>query len=1693
MKLHRTSVLVVLLAVTLSLGSGGSALATQTTSVVLAAGDPGSLLLLGGVFDPVLDGVAPARGEVEVVIVQLTGAPTRVDIERLQALGATVHHYLPNNAYLVELADGNPLPIRSMERVRWVGPYLPEYKLPSPLISAPPTELKAPVTLDVQLLPGANGVMTVRAARASSNVSFRVGGIFTQSHRTLVRVVVPFADAQTVAWAMASQPQVVSVQHRPEPQLLNDDSVWVVQSYDLTNGPTEANASVPRQYPQSATVWGHGLYGEDQIVAVADSGLSTMCFFEYADGGFPTPQDAVPPSTGTIDPAAKVIAYYTIPGAVAQDHSACSYHGTHVAGSVAGDNRANLVDPAGGQANQNVGDGMAPAAQLVMQDVGAASGFSCSLSGLSGDLTVMFEQAYAAGARIHTNSWGSETPTYTSDAQDMDEMMWRREDIVFTVAMGNSGTAQGDSSIGAPATAKNIISVGGVSNGGASSRADAMTTYSRGPTADGRLKPDVVTPASSIVSANGSTSCGTTSKSGTSMATPTTAGAVTLLREYFTRGFPRLGVASAADEMIPSGALMKAALTCGATPLGQVSGNDPLGGTVTDIPSNDQGWGRTYLEGALYFAGDDERVRYRDVRHRNGIETGETATFQVDVPAGSSQLRVALAWSDPPSATSAALNLVNDLDLEVESPGSRAVYLGNVFDQGVSVSGGSADRLNPIESVRLDAPDAGTWTVRVIGFNVPGTGIALNSERQGYALVVSTGECTGDVPATPTGLAAVDNGASGVALSWDPVTGAERYRVYVAPEGCGADASSYSFLGETTVNSFVDTRTYGGYTVAYRVVADNGCNDSARSECASATSTGPCTLEPAFAGLVAVSNPSSLAQCALQLDWSEGSSSCPAGATLQYNVYRSTDPLFNPTPAELVATTNNTTFVDQTVQTATTYYYVVRAEDSTSGGAGPNGGNEEDNLVRIKGTPWVGTDTTVADFFDDGGDSTAWLDGEFPWTVSNQENSTTGGAFAYHSAVEGENYPAGTCAALVTPPLVLETGYSHELRYWARFNIEVDWDGVVVEVSTDDGGTWQDLPPSVGYPGDFSQTGNPPINACGFDSSHGGFNGPAGNADLSPWMEYTSELSAFTGDTVLIRWRLSTDPGSEFEGFYLDDITVTNVRGPGQCANPNGSVSLDSATYACTDSATVQVADADLVGTGTVDVTASATSGDSIGLTLTENPAGSGRLIGPLVLGGGGLSVVHDDVVTVTYVDASDGLGGTDVPKTATATIDCVGPVVSDLVVSDIDATTAIVSWSTDEPADSTAQAEPGTIVASSTDRTTSHAVLLEGLSPCQVYTVSVSSEDAAGNSGAAGPTAPFVTLDQTLLIDDDVESGAGGWTVDTDQSPGDGTDWSIVVDALAPSPAHTWHSSDDGSTKDDRLVAGPFVIGSGTTVLEFAHHFNFESNWDGGVLEVALDATGSQWYDVTDPAIGGVFLTGSYNGQIRTTPSSPISGRAAWSSESAGVEQVAVDLSALGGEATVWIRFRLGCDGSASRDGWWIDDIRLETTETCACAGPTFAGVDSAAAVSGEAKALVSWTAADDACATGSIEYLVYAGDGAAAVDWNVPVAITDQLSTQVAGLTPGNQYWFGVRARDGLGHVDTNTATAGPVTAEGSNPAGDSNCSGDLSSDDLVGTTLYLFGGTAGGCDEEDADGSGSTDAADLAAVVRMLFDAL
>jgi hypothetical protein len=1096
----------------------------------LAASRDGSeLLLLGAIFDPTLRepdfaqvglpaGVDGAYGIVQFKQGRIAAR------QALQAAGVEFVGYLPDNAYQVRLNNQSRALLAQSDDVRWLGPYKLGYKIHPRLW---PSSAEAISELTLELFSGVSleNVQAALAAKAPFASPLQASDLVSRK----LRYAVPAAERQHFEAEAAQISGVALIEPFDRPFLHNNDALAPIQS--------NVASTISANDCTTCSIFHHNITGTGQIAAVADTGNDDdMCFqrLDANPGSVTDFQTPVPPSTGSIDPSHKIIAYYVQPGATAYDNNATCpggspsvFHGTHTSATVVGDDFAHLSTPTA--AGVDVGDGMAPNARLVFQDVGNDT--TGCLSGLN-DPYDMYLQALNAGARVHSNSYGASTAgAYTSDDAVADRFLFDHEDMTIFFSAGNSGPGAG--TIGSPGNAKDVVTVGALNHGNNTGIAGFS---SRGPTQDGRTKPDIMAPGSNTISASGDAShtdnnCGTKGLSGTSMACPTTAGGGALLRQYFEDGYYPSGVANPADALSAHASLVKAALLNGTLAL-------PAGGV---FGGNDFGWGRIFLDDNLFFSGDGRELRVWSVPNTDGLQTAGGSVYHVTVSAGQ-ELRATLVWSDPEASPGAGATLVNNLNLSVND--GTTTYLGNVFNaSGVSVPGGSADVVNNVEQVRLPAPAAGSYTISIAAPAVPGNGRAY-TDRQGYALVVSYASCATAVAASPTALSAVNHVPMGVDLAWTNAAGSAVTQVYRAVGGCAAAAKDFQYVGSSAATSFTDLRAEGGVSYGYKVRGADGCGEGPASICVAITPSGVCDLVPTFGGLAsAVGGYPNGTTCRVRLGWGAGSSNCPAGPNVLYDVYRSTTPNFTPAAGNLLTSVSGVTSYDDNdpyVVTDTTYYYEVRAEDSTTAGSGPNGGNQESNNLELFATA-LGPPGSVGTFADGAGDGHAYGSPESPWQVTATQAHS--GTYSYHSGPDGSSYPPGVCAALSTPPLTLAAGAM--LAYWARYNAEFQFDGTVVEISTNGGASWSDLPPTTpaGYPGALSQPGN----ACGYPTTQGAFSGPAGNPGLTPWTQYQTDLSAFAGQSVMIRWRFTSDGGVEFEGFFLDDVQITNVDLPGSC------------------------------------------------------------------------------------------------------------------------------------------------------------------------------------------------------------------------------------------------------------------------------------------------------------------------------------------------------------------------------------------------------------------------------------------------------------------------------------------------------------------------------------------------------------------
>jgi serine protease AprX len=190
-------------------------------------------------------------------------------------------------------------------------------------------------------------------------------------------------------------------------------------------------------------------------------------------------------------------------------------HGSHVAGIAAGS----------GAASDGKYRGVASEATLYAAKVLDARGGG-SMSGVMAGI----EWAVNQGVHVINLSLGSDGACDGTDAlSTMCDQAVQQHGIVVCAAAGNAGPSA--STVGSPGCARWVITVGAVDDN------DAIANFSsRGPTSDGRVKPDVVFPGVGIVAAQASgtalgrvVATGYVELSGTSMATPHAAGSVALL------------------------------------------------------------------------------------------------------------------------------------------------------------------------------------------------------------------------------------------------------------------------------------------------------------------------------------------------------------------------------------------------------------------------------------------------------------------------------------------------------------------------------------------------------------------------------------------------------------------------------------------------------------------------------------------------------------------------------------------------------------------------------------------------------------------------------------------------------------------------------------------------------------------------------------------------------------------------------------------------------------------------------------------------------------------------------------------------------------------------------------------------------------------------------------------------------------
>jgi len=207
-------------------------------------------------------------------------------------------------------------------------------------------------------------------------------------------------------------------------------------------------------------------------------------------------------------------------------------------------------------------------------------------------------------------------------------------------------------------------------------------------------------------------------------------------------------------------------------------------------------------------------------------------------------------------------------------------------------------------------------------------------------------------------------------------------------------------------------------------------------------------------------------------------------------------------------------------------------------------GHQVNFTVTINQGTYVRTETvtlsvgTPVVYFSDGAEN-----GMGNWSVSGgwgtDNTQQHSGNYSFNESPY--NHYANNLTAIMTiaSPLNLSELSSCWLDYWARWDIESQWDFCQIEVSTN-GSSW--TPMEGLYTNAGSGIGVQPAGEPGYDGSQ------------ATWVHEMIDLDSYAGQSNLwFRFEFKSDGGVYGDGFFVDDIQLLGYGG----APPVGEVSVD--------------------------------------------------------------------------------------------------------------------------------------------------------------------------------------------------------------------------------------------------------------------------------------------------------------------------------------------------------------------------------------------------------------------------------------------------------------------------------------------------------------------------------------------------------
>lgn len=634
-------------------------------------------------------------------IVQFHGPAQPSWLQQLRENSSMVIDYLPHHAYLVQASPGEAAKFAGLPFYRGHVVYHPAFKQ------------------SVKIQDGQTQFLIVlnQTANATAFAS-RINATHNNAARTAWETIIDVNTARSNLADIAA----------------DAETLWIEPSQRSSSYTARyASASLQGNTKTTFPVHDLGATGWGQLIAVCDSGLDTTRHAGDPAGTLRATHEMFGgPDAGTFPFIQRYSSSADLPSATARgQHPKVAFYyataeldpvtnawrdiGDQDIGSAHGPIMASIAAGNKGSDGRDGDDGVAFASRLIVCDRQS----SPDLSRQQLDHSALWKPAYDAGARIVSNSWGVERTegNYTLLARGNDLFAAAHPDMLILRSMGNP-LNDGDlvKKIGQEAVAKNVLSVGTTQSYrltagdtlavlGSPGTISAKTTF--GPTADGRMKPNIVAPGQCLMGGS-SGSADYVCEVATSPATAAAAGAAALVRDYFERGFFPHGVANSSGSVVPSSAFLRALL--------MVSGNElAIDNSESGFPNRVQGWGRPILTWVLAEPGQARRIVYADGNH--SLVPGGSVDLRVHVNSSSLPFRAMLTWTDPAAAVGTIWDraLVNDLDLRVISP-SGTVYLGNLRNDNVAApadGNSTSDRVNVEEAVYISGAEAGDYTIRV--------------------------------------------------------------------------------------------------------------------------------------------------------------------------------------------------------------------------------------------------------------------------------------------------------------------------------------------------------------------------------------------------------------------------------------------------------------------------------------------------------------------------------------------------------------------------------------------------------------------------------------------------------------------------------------------------------------------------------------------------------------------------------------------------------------------------------------------------------------------------------------------------------------------------------------------------------------------------------------------------------------------